>query len=282
MSAIAWPFMSNPLFKSRPEPRPQKDQDSYDSYSTLEKQNSTLRHQIRELQNERQVRISSTESYIQAMKEKEKKLTDEIYELKEENEMREWEIQHAQIKSFRNMKQGRWLPLEESSVQRKLERLQNNIKQWARSNAMKSMKKVDSMLNKSPVEQAALLKSLGKVVRLIDGALPSPILESRHAPFLFLNAVLANEIYMCILADPFFFLEDGVGPIIDSLPTDSSIPKQRPSSNVLYGKMYDDLIAGSSTFLSLIISANKNDSRCQRSSYMAVADAAHSEPSHRR
>lgn len=254
----------------------------YESYSQLEKQNTTLRCQIRELQDECQVHTSRGKSYIRGMKEKEKKLTDEIHELKHENEMREWEIKQAQIKSFRNMKQGRWLPQEESSVRGKLDRLQSNIKQWAKSNAMKSMEEVDSMLKETAVEQDALLKGLGKVVRLVDGALPAQVLDGRHAPFLCLNAMLANEIYMHILADPFFFLEDDIGPIIDSLPVDSSILKQRPSSNVLYGKMYNDLITGSSTFSSVTISANENDSRCQRSSCMAITDAAHSEPFHRR
>lgn len=196
------------------------------------------------------------------MKEREKRLTEEIHELKAENETHEYEIQQAQRKSFRNMKQGRWLPQEERSVQGKLELLQSNIKQWAKSHAMKSMKEVIFMVKQTPAEQAALLKGLSKVVRLVDDTLPPQLLEARHAPFLCLNAMLANAIYMHILADPFFFMEDDIGPIIDSLPADSSILKQRPSPNDLYGTMYDDLMTGSSTFSSLTTLANGYDSRC--------------------
>lgn len=264
------------------ELHPENDEDLYEKYSTLKKQNTSLRNKIHELQNECQVHTSMTESYIRDMKEKEMKLTDEIHELKGENQMREWEIQQAQIKSFRNIKQGRWLAQEESGVQGKLGRLQSNIKQWAKSNATKSMIEVDLMLKQTPVEHDALVTGLSKVVRLVNGALPSQIFDSAHAPFLCLNAMLANEIYTRILADPFFFLEDDIGHIIHSLPADCSIPEPRPSPNVLYGKMYDDLITGSSTFSFHTISANENDSRCQRSPFMAVADAAPSEPLHRR
>lgn len=239
LGASAGIFVPDSPSNSRYEPRPEKHQEPYDDDSNLKRENNALRRQIRDLKDE-----------CQGRKEMEKKLTGKIDELKRENEMRESEILQAQIRSFRNMKQGRWLPQEENSLQRKLELLQNDIKQWAKSNAMKSIEEVNLMLKQTPVEQDVLVKGLGKVVRLVNGVLPPQILGLKLPPSLCLNAMLANEIYMRILADPFFFLEDDIGLIIDSLPTDCSIPKQSPSSNVLYGKMYDDLITGSSIFRS--------------------------------
>lgn len=242
-------FASNTQPKSRSELRLEKEhRDLQENCSALSKFNHALKRQVHDLQRDHQDHTSRTEVYIQDMRDREKKLTDKIHDLEDEKEMYEFEIQQAQIKSFRNMKQGRWLPIEESSVQGKLELLQSNIKQWAKKfYAVKNMKEVDSILKPKPTEHDALLGSLSKVVRMVDGAFPPQLSEARHAPFLCLNALLAHEIYGHILADPFFFLEDDISPIIDSLPADSSILKQRPSPNLIYRDMYEMLMTGSSS-----------------------------------
>lgn len=238
-------FFSPTQPKSRYEMRLEKDcRDLQENYADISKAYNNLRHQINDQQHDHQAQNSKTEGYIQGMKDRETKLTEKIHELEMEKNMYEYEIQQSQIKSFRNMKQGRWLPLEESSVQGKLELLQSSIKQWAKFYAVKNMSEVGSIFKQKPAEQKALLGSLGTVVRLVDGDLPRQLSEGRQAPFLCLNALLANAIYMHILADPFFFLEDDISPIIDSLPTDSSILKQRPSPNILYRGMYENLMTG--------------------------------------
>lgn len=179
--------------------------------------------------------------YIEDMEDRETKLKDKLRKLEDDHERF---VQQTQLKSFRSMKQGRWLPLEDSAVQRMLESLRSNIKQWAKSSAIKNMKEIDSILKQKPAEYTALLKNLGRVVRMVDGLLPPQLSKGTKAPVLCLNALLANEIHMHILADPFFFLEDDIGSIIDSLPADSSILKQRPSPNLLYREMYDTLMQG--------------------------------------
>lgn len=222
---------STTQLKSRSELRLEND------YRDLQESYSDLRRQFHDRQHEYETQASRTEMYIQDMEDRETKLKDKLCKLEDDHERY---VQQTQLKSFRNMKQGRWLPLEDSSVQRNLELLQSNIKQWAKSSAIKDMKETDSIL-KQPAKNAALLESLGRVVRMEDGFLPPQLSNGRKAPVLCLNALLANEIHMHILADPFFFLEDDISPFIDRLPADPSILKQIPSPNLLYREMYETL-----------------------------------------
>lgn len=217
--------------KSRSEIRHEND------YRDLQESYSALRREFDDRQHEYE---TQTSMYIQDMEDRETKLKDKLCKLEDDHERY---VQQTQLKSFRSMKQGRWLPLEDSSVQRNLELLQSNIKQWAKSSAIKNMNETDSILKQS-AKYAALLESLGRVVRMEDGFLPPQLSHGKKAPVLCLNALLANEIHMHILADPFFFLEDDISPFIDRLPADSSILKQGPSPNLLYREMYETLMQG--------------------------------------
>lgn len=227
---------STTQLKSRSGPRLENN------YRDLQDRYSDLKRQIDDRQREYKTQISKTEMYTRDLEDRETKLKDKLRKLEDDHERY---VQRTQLKSFRSMKQGRWLPLEDSSVQRKLELLQSDIKQWAKSSAIKNMKEIDSILEQEPAEYTALLESLGRVVRMANGSLlPPQLSKGRQAPVLCLNAMLANDIHMHILANPFFFLEDDISPIIDSLPADSSILKQRPSPNLLYREMYETLMQG--------------------------------------
>ena len=274
-------MLSTQQQKSRSELRLEKDfRDLQENYSELRKSHNNVLRQFYDLQHENQTQTSRTEAYIQDMRDIQKKLTEKNRELEDDKEMYEFEIQQAQLKSFRNMKQGRWLPLEESSIQGKLELLQSSLKQWAKSCAVKIMKEVELAFKQKPAEQTNLLQSLGQVVCLVDGVLPRELAEGKQAPFLCLNALLANEIYTHILADPFFFLEDDISPIIDSLPADSSILKQRPSPNLVYQEMYGTLMKGLSHFESSVMLSHAYRSQPPRSSSMALANVACFKPLH--
>ncbi len=211
----------------------------------LDRNNENLKDQLQFLRLNHRAEKSRAEEYIRDMEEREKRRSEKIKELQFIQEKYEYEIQQAQLSSFRNMKQGRWLPLEESDVVGKIELLNKRIKQWAKSAAMKTMNEVYATLKHDPAEEAILRLELSAVVRMQNGVLPLQLSEGKQAPFLCLNAILANDIYMRILADPFFFLEDDISFIIDSLPADSSIIKQRQSPNILYRDMYQKLMTGS-------------------------------------
>ena len=130
-------------------------------------------------------------------------------------------IRRQQEESFKQMETGRWLPMEESRVLEDFARTRTQMRTWAKGAAVKNIATIQDI---GEEQHASLMASLSRVAVVENNHLPNG-LSTPKGPSLFLNALLAHDVYVSLFRNPFFFLNGRLeyGPTGDGL--DASLDK---------------------------------------------------------
>lgn len=104
-----------------------------------------------------------------------------------------------QEKKFSTIESAHWMPQATSDIDRKINHILSDIKQWSRRNAADSLPNFDLVIN--------LLRSRGALIGPLD-ALRSVYLRKKPGTHLFLSAAVAASAFSLILGDPFFAFKE--------------------------------------------------------------------------
>jgi hypothetical protein len=115
-------------------------------------------------------------------------------------------IRKQQEESFKQMSNGRWLPIEDTKVVSDLGRIKKEMRNWAKSIGVKGAEAFENLSNS---ELMSLLKNLSHVAVIKNNELPRGLSESK-SPALLFNALLAHHLYTTMFRSPFFFLDNGL------------------------------------------------------------------------
>lgn len=168
--------------------------DDYSSHSAKQ----DLRDDLNELQRTLQRR----DAEIAHIKGKLTNVEDENAQLTED-------IRLLQEKSFKSMTGARWAPMDQGAVTGGVENIRDAIWRLSREHAVSSLEELQRQPEKIPSE---LRYSLQTVVQFAEKG-SAAILELagiQKAAGLCLAALISHTVHKDIIANPFFFMDDGV------------------------------------------------------------------------
>lgn len=135
----------------------------------------------------------------------------ENFELREKIKELNSVIRQTQEKAFGRVSQGRWTAQPDRDIRDSLNLLQRRIRDWSKEYAIESTQALDDLKLKGQ-EKAQFLGNLGNVLNLAsDGNIPESLRAgkmSRRLPSILLNSLLAQNVYLQVFDDPFYFLGD--------------------------------------------------------------------------
>lgn len=134
-------------------------------------------------------------------------MTAELQNLKAENADLEEQIRKAQEGAFRQMKAAKWMPREDSSIRADLEKLEDKIRNWARSYSSPEILNVETL---SPDDISHLEGNLQGICSL-NKPFPASIDTwpvKKKACMLLLHAAVAKTVFQDIFSRPFYFFDD--------------------------------------------------------------------------
>lgn len=139
-------------------------------------------------------------------------------QLQESTAQVEHELRQLQEASFKSIEDPRWMPLDDSTVQREFISLQSGIDRYSKAFAGKSL---DGIGRETEATQTLLLSSLSAVVRFNQKSLAAlnEVAALGNAPRLCLSALLSHAIHTTFFDNPFFFMDDGFDDLDASTKT---------------------------------------------------------------
>lgn len=205
---IGWRDTSQQVIHRRAHTDISKIEDEIDDMRDLNKrlrdENEQLKVKIGQLRDEnKRVRIDAIEfnTSLKTCKKDNRQMENKINDL-------EQEIRIFQQKAFEGMKDGKWTPQQDSSIRESLDKLQQDIKRWAKDHAVKS---IDHLKGLPATERGAFIEAISHIARTVDNKDLHPRLlehgmEGRVMPLL-LTGLLSHQIYSKIVDDPFYSLD---------------------------------------------------------------------------
>lgn len=145
------------------------------------------------------------------------KMDTEIWRLAEEKEDCEEQVRKAQESAFRQMKAGRWVPREDSSIRSDLKKLEGKIRNWARTHSSTDLRCFDTL---SSEEISQVEDMLHEGICAPTESLPATMNRwpVRHkAPMLLVHAVIAKITFQEIFNRPFYLFDEDQSTAGDDL-----------------------------------------------------------------
>jgi len=132
------------------------------------------------------------------------------------NERLEKDLRRLQEISFSNLEDAHWMPPNTSSIKAELIGIRDAIWSLAKSYAAESLEDIKEWPNDA---QLAFRSSLDLVVRFEQHKSKAvhELIAIKHAPRLLLAALISHRVHDDILANAFFFLDDGLREHLEAI-----------------------------------------------------------------
>lgn len=146
-----------------------------------------------------------------------------ISQLEKENEMLESSIRKIQTKTFKRFDSSNWAPDSNEDISRKLDRLESSVRSWAKRHSIPNMRHVQTA-TPLPPKLLEILKDFAKVEEDL-----SPLNLPDDKAYVLVEAYVMHQLYCDVFDDPFLWLSDRAGTLIDM----SDDAQKTPSSRAL-------------------------------------------------